>query len=652
MEYRNIKTGSRIAITLFVGLIALTYWRVAWADWYVEGAQYSCSSRSGVFEILPFDQSSEDPNPVVATGFQQLQNGMSNLRCRIGGRLLQAQIGVTPPQPRGMCMGRGYVSVESLSVNDVELLDNPIAFDFDCIGNDPMVNRIVVTSKKQGIQLKVCSTVAGLPDDSPKQTRCTTKQIDVDAIAAANAKVDHLLLDPQTQAAQSATRLPQEYDLAKVFGMDGIPNSSLPLCAHWSSLFVGSSEDHRHGYIAGSAGERVYLGTTNPQLCASPEGDGCKASAYLLAGDRVAVGPVCGSWTQIQYRPRVRSMAVTTGWVETARLYGVSPLNAGAESKTPKPMEAVSLPDQLLRAVLEKNIDEMKRLVAAGANPDGKDLWGLPLLFAIDTGDKRVVKEILDLGAQINLSRKEKLDACSFASLASLRLDSLEIFNFLLERGLNVNCKEPHRGATALIELAGERRLWRWEWRHRPKDPMAVKLVDPKPLIQRLIAAGANVNATDGWGQTALFHAVEANNVDVALLLLKSGASPNAVTPDQESHAQQHGGTPLMAALWEYQSTRDATMTQILLAHGADPNYRNESAYDAEWDETTSGAVTFSGQTVLTRAAQDGHYGLVKLLLERGADPAIPRQDGALAEVIAEKKGHRKIAELLKRSRQ
>lgn len=64
---------------------------------------------------------------------------------------VHAQIGVTPPQPRGMCGGVGYVSVVSLSVNDVELLDYPIPFDQGCSLPDGTVNRMVVNSKKQGI---------------------------------------------------------------------------------------------------------------------------------------------------------------------------------------------------------------------------------------------------------------------------------------------------------------------------------------------------------------------------------------------------------------------------------------------------------------------------------------------------------------------
>ena len=653
MTTSDFKAILRITSALLVSLAGLTHSGIARADWGAAGAQYNCSLRNGFFEILPHVRSSEDPNPSVKTGFRALPDGESNLRCRIGGRLLQAKVSVYPPAARGMCMGAGYVSVESLSVNDVELLDGPTAFDWDCPGVQKVVNQIVVSSKKQGIEFKVCSTPPS--GDAQANPICTSKQIDVDAIALANAQIDHQLADPQTQIAQSATKLPPEYDLAKVFGLDGLPGSSLPLCVHWSWVFIGNPEEQRYGRISGVAGERVYLRSTNPQLCATSDGDGCGTSAYLLPGDRVTVGHVCGGWTQVTYRPRVRSKPSTTGWVETARLYAVGPLKGGADSTQAAPRAPASPSDPLLRALVNKDIDEMKRLVATGTSPDGKDRSGMPLWTAIKTGDEAIVRAVLDLGAQVNPSRSRPFDACSFLVVESLRQDSPKIFDLLLKRGLNVNCREPHHGGTALMELAREYRLLRWGWIYRPQNPIDVKLADPKPLIHRLITAGADVHATNGFGRTALFHAIEANNVDVALLLLNSGARPNmaetGATAEQRSHARQMGGTPLMAAFSAYQISRDPTMTKILLDHGADPNYRDASDYDAEWDETTSGAVTFAGQTVLTRAAQDGYYGLVKLLLERGANPALPRQDGKLAEEIAEEKGHIKIAELLRKAR-
>lgn len=651
MTTSDIRAILRITSALLMSLAGLTHSGVARADWGAEGAQYNCSPRNGLFEILPHDRSSDDPYPSVKSGFLALPEGQSNLRCRIGGRLLQAQISVYPPAERGMCMGGGYVSVESLSVNGVELVDSPTAFDWDCPGVQKVVNRIVVSSKKLGIEFKVCSIPPQPSGDAPVNPICTAKQIDVDAIAMVNAQIDHQLADPQTQIAQSATKLPPEYDLAKVFGLDGVPGSSLPMCTHWSSLFSGSPEEQRHGYIAGTVGERVYLHATNPQLCSSQEGDGCNSTAYLLPGDRVFVGSVCGDWIQVKYQPRIRSKPSTIGWVQTARVYAVGPLNDASTYKKSAYRDSGLPSDPFLRAVVTKDIGEMRRLVANGTSPDGEKRSGVPLSAAINTGEEEVVQAILDLGAQVNPSRSRPFDACSFLVIASLRQESPRLFELLLKRGLNVNCREPHFGGTALMEVAGEKRLWRWEWMHRPQSPMSDRLTDPKQMVRRLMAAGADMHAIDGFGRTALFYAVEANNIDVAWILLKAGANPNVTTPDKESHARQRGGTPLMAALWEYQNTRDPTMIRILLEHGADPNYRNSSDYDAEWDETTSGAVTFAGQTLLTRAAQDGHYGLVKLLLERGANAAIPRQDGKLAEEIAENKGHAKIAELLRKAR-
>lgn len=44
--------------------------------------------------------------------------------------------------------------------------------------------------------------------------------------------------------------------------------------------------------------------------------------------------------------------------------------------------------------------------------------------------------------------------------------------------------------------------------------------------VQRLIEAGADVNAQDGKGRTALHHAANSNNADMIQLLAQQGADP------------------------------------------------------------------------------------------------------------------------------
>jgi len=638
-----------------VGLALLAYWGTGAADWSAAGAQYSCSTKAGTFTLLPHDQSSDNENPPLEPGFKALPDGVSNLSCRLGRRKLQAQISVTPPQARGMCMGGGAVGVMSLAVNGVELLDGSLQFNWSCDGEDETVVSMRVRTRGSLVDLEKCTVKVTTADNSKAKQTCSTKSFDVDAIAAANAKLDHQLADQQTQDLQSATRLPPENDLARVFPSSMPAGSGVPLCAHWSAVFLNAitaPERQRHGRVAGKSGERIYIHPANPQLCAKTDDDGCTTKAYLIPGDRVDVGFLCGSWTQIQYGRRVRTKRSIKGWIETARLYAVDSI---AIAKTPSspalPAKQPPMPaDPLLEAVTAANLEELKRLVAAGADPDGANRLGDPLFAAIESDNLGAVQELLRLGANVNAQHSDRFRKCRILARG---VDNEPLFNALVKAGIDVNCRGWQFGSTLLMGMAGYNRLWAWERIHDGARRSAERLRDPLVLAKRLLAAGADLNAKDGWGRTALFYTVQPNNVDMAQLLLDSGADPNISIDSQKegaSLAQQTGSTPLMEAFHWYPLTWDPTIFQMLLAHGADPNYRNQSSYNKEWDETTSGAVTFAGQTALTRAAQDGYFSLARMLLEAGADPTISREDGALPETLAQDHKHSKIAALIGRT--
>lgn len=54
------------------------------------------------------------------------------------------------------------------------------------------------------------------------------------------------------------------------------------------------------------------------------------------------------------------------------------------------------------------------------------------------------------------------------------------------------------------------------------------------------------------------------------------------------------------------------------------------------------------GATALLLAAQNGHGGCVRRLLERGADPTVPLKDGGATPLfLAAQEGHREVVELL-----
>jgi ankyrin repeat protein len=619
--------------------------RPASADWSVAGAQYSCAAESGAFTLLPYVISSSDENPALEQGFAKLPADPENLTCALGERTLRAQIVVTGPRSFGACMGGGAVTVGSVTVDGVELLEGALMFNWQCT-SESSITKITVRLDGALVELEQCTTNSELAQESPGEMKCSAKSFDVDTIAASQRAIDHRIDDAATQAQRSAARLPADNDLAQVYASRFPPDSEIPLCAHWSATFVNAivnTERQRAGRVTGAEGERVALRPMNPQLCGESSAEGCEPTDHLMAGDRVHVGFICGAWTQVQRITKVLSEPPSKGWVETARLYDVEPMTEGTASN---PVDVVVVPSAdmdatFLDAIVAKDHDEVRRLVAAGTNPNGLLGFGTPLANAIELRDIDMVRTLIDAGADVNAHGP----VCQIAELA---LRDERIFALLLAESLDLECRDS-QGATPLMRIAWFHRLRVWEWLSDDPRPMVEHLRDLGAVAGRLVRAGANPNAIDPHGRTALFYASQANNVDFAKVLLELGADPNISisAASNTSYGRQQGSTPLMAAMHWYPLTSDTTMFEMLLESGADPNYRNASRYDEERDLTTRGAVTFAGQTVLTRAATDGLLSLARVALEHGADPLLPRQDGALPEAIARRHGHLEVAALI-----
>lgn len=300
---------------------------------------------------------------------------------------------------------------------------------------------------------------------------------------------------------------------------------------------------------------------------------------------------------------------------------------------------ATPIEDQLLEAARTGDIPAIQLSIRQGANVNPKNKYGItPLLQAIGQNQTEAVRFLLNNGADPNLN-------APFGSpLLEATGRDTEIVRLLIEHGANVNYVHEQYGITPLIEavkLTAET-FTSLKAEGSYKGPVP----DIPKTVQLLIDAGANVNHHDSSWDTPLRIAILNNSIAVVGLLLKAGADVDVKNPNTEEHTYTGADDPvLLDAVSGYPRT-SIKITEMLLKAGADPNYRNFRSYNAIFD---SKGITMDGYTPLTFAARWGYLPIVKLLLQHGADPCIPRADNMFALEIAKKHKHKSIEKLIQR---
>jgi len=152
------------------------------------------------------------------------------------------------------------------------------------------------------------------------------------------------------------------------------------------------------------------------------------------------------------------------------------------------------------------------------------------------------------------------------------------------------------------------------------EDLLGAARYGTREAIQFFLEAGADVNAVDPSGVTALMLAVILGNAETVQALLEAGADEDITI----------GGGPtafMLAAL-----VGNTEIVQIFLEAGTDVNHKNND-----------------GMTALMFASE-GQTETVRVLLDAGADVNAENNDSGTALMVAEDEGHTEIVELLKKA--
>jgi len=292
-------------------------------------------------------------------------------------------------------------------------------------------------------------------------------------------------------------------------------------------------------------------------------------------------------------------------------------------------------------------------LLRAGANVKAANRFGVtPLHLACTSGNAALIGLLLKSGADPNTVLSEG----ETALMTAARSGSADAVNVLLAGGADVNTKEKWRGQNALMWAAAE---------------------GHSDVIRALLAKGADMHARSNGGFTPLLFAVREGKIGAVKTLLEAGADLNESLPSRRRGGTAENATepePGINAFMLAVGNVHYELAAFLLDKGADPNSAPQgftALHQISWlrrpgtgdnNPAPQGSgnmdslefvrkLVAHGANVNARATKQANMGvtvrfhsigatpfllaartadvqLMRLLLDLGADPLLPNEDG------------------------
>ena len=327
-------------------------------------------------------------------------------------------------------------------------------------------------------------------------------------------------------------------------------------------------------------------------------------------------------------------------------------------------------------AVHWNDVETVRLLLRGGADPNAANRFGAsPLSRAAATGNAAMIAALLEAGADAKALSTPDGET---VLMTAARTGNADAVRMLLDRGADVNARERYKGQTALMWAAAERHpavvsllLQRGaDWRVRsfdrqtkPPKLSAASSISPIPrggftalafaareghidTVKALLDGGVDINYGDVDNTTGLVVAIMNKQYTLAKYLIDRGADPNIV--DAGGRTALYAIVDMRNEDWSTLPNRpledplpSLEVVKAVLARSTSidtPLTRplpGRSGMDA--GDTTLNA----GTTALMRAARAGDAEVMRLLLEKGANPKAVTRDGNNALLLAAGAGYR-----------
>ena len=286
-------------------------------------------------------------------------------------------------------------------------------------------------------------------------------------------------------------------------------------------------------------------------------------------------------------------------------------VEAGADVNAKEPLRGTTA---LMWAVEQKNAEAVSALLAAGADPAAKSgPAGIPRNYIAPRVNTRAVEE-----AQ---KRRERAKAAGRTYEEQLEWE----FENNIDLGAARNAFVPDRSRPAAAAAA------------TPPEATAAAAgaaTSPEAKAAASAAASAAAQPADddsevvvaglvgggGGGLTALVFAAREGDLESARRLIAAGADVNQQT--------EYGWTPLLTAV----NNRNYAVARLLIEHGADVNRANKGGWTPLYLATDNRNIE-GGDYPVPKADID-HLEMIRLLLEKGADPNLRIKDNTLTRTI------------------